>query len=68
MRRLLEPWTPQDDERLKILAAQGASIIKAAAALKRKIVGVRIRARSLGCAFPPLRIARKNWADTPDGV
>jgi hypothetical protein len=68
MRRLLEPWTTQDDERLKTFASQGASIIRASAALKRKIAGVRTRARALGCAFPPLRLARKKWADTPDDI
>jgi hypothetical protein len=68
MRRLLEPWTTQDDERLKALATQGASVVKAAAALKRKIVSVRVRARALGCPFPPLRAVRQNWADTSDYV
>jgi hypothetical protein len=47
----------------KAFASQGASIIRASAALKRKIAGVRTRARALGCAFPPLCIARKKWAD-----
>jgi hypothetical protein len=60
MRRLLEPWTTQDDERLKAFATQGASVVKAAAALKRKIVSVRVRARALGCPFPPLRVVRQN--------
>jgi hypothetical protein len=66
MRRLVRPWTAEDDERLKTLAAQGASIIKASAVLKRKIAGVR--ARAVGCAFQPLRTAGKKWADTPDDV
>ena len=29
MRRIHEPWTPQDDEPLKAFAAQGASVVKA---------------------------------------
>jgi hypothetical protein len=41
MRPLVQPWTVEDDERLKTLAAQGASIIKASAALKRKIINRR---------------------------
>jgi hypothetical protein len=68
MRRLVRPWTAEDDERLKTLAAQGVSIIKASAVLKRKIARVRTRARATGCAFQPLRFARKKWADTPDEV
>jgi hypothetical protein len=68
MRRLREQWTPQDDERLKALTAQGVSVVKVAAALKRKIGSVRNRARSIGCPFPPLRIARKKWADAQDNV
>jgi hypothetical protein len=41
-----------------------ASVIKTAAALKRKIVSVRTRSRVLGCPFPPLRVVRQKWADT----
>jgi hypothetical protein len=61
-------WTEAEDERLKALVAQGASVVKAAAALKRTIVSVRTRARVLGCPFPPLRVARQKWAATPDNV
>jgi hypothetical protein len=35
--------------------AQGASVVKVAAALKRKIISVRTHARAIGCPFPPLR-------------
>jgi hypothetical protein len=66
MRRLIEPWTPQDDERLKAFAAQGASVVRAAAALRRRKGIVRARARKIGCPFPPLRVVRKKWANTPN--
>jgi GcrA cell cycle regulator len=59
-------WTKEEDERLRALVAQGASVVKAAAALKRKIVSVRTRARVLGCPFPPLRAVRQKWAETQD--
>jgi hypothetical protein len=36
MRRLIEPWTAEDEERLKELVVQGASIIWASAALRRR--------------------------------
>jgi hypothetical protein len=64
MRRLIEPWTAEDEERLKELVVQGASIIRASAALRRGRVAVRERAKKLGCPFPPLRIARKKWANS----
>lgn len=62
------PWTDAEDERLRAFVAEGTSIIKAAAALKRKMVSVRTRARLLGCPFPTLREARKKWRDTPDNA
>ena len=61
-------WTEAEDERLKAFVAQGASVVRTAAALKRKIVSVRMRARALGCPFPTLRAARQKWADTSDNV
>jgi hypothetical protein len=62
MRTIVRRWTPQDDERLKALAAQGASIVKAAAALKRRQSIVRDRANKLGCPFPTLKATRLKWA------
>jgi hypothetical protein len=69
-RRRNQPWvwTQDEDERLKALVAQGASVVKVAAALKRRIISVRARARALGCPFPPLRVVRQKWADTSDNV
>jgi hypothetical protein len=43
-----KPSTDVEDERLRAFVAQGVSIIKVAAALKRKIVSVRTRARVAG--------------------
>jgi hypothetical protein len=68
MRRLIRPWTPQDDERLKAFAAHGASILKVAAALHRSKISIRERAKKLGCPFPTDREARKKWADKPNNV
>jgi len=53
------PWTEEDNARLKEFVAQGASIIRAAAALHRNILSVRIQARKLGDPFPPMRVFRK---------
>jgi GcrA cell cycle regulator len=59
------PWTQEDNARLKGFVAQGASIIRAAAALHRNIKSVRIQARKLGEPFPPMRVFRKKLADVP---
>jgi hypothetical protein len=66
MRAIWKPWTPADDERIRLFVAQGASIVRAAAALQRRQDIVRVRARKLGCPFPPQRIARQKWANTPN--
>ena len=56
------PWTEEDNARLKEFVAQGASIIRAAAALHRNIKSVRIQARKVGEPFPPMRVFRKKKA------
>jgi hypothetical protein len=63
--RLKSEWTKEDNARLKEFVAQGASIIRAAAALDRSIRNVRIQARKLGAPFPPMRIFRKKLVDAP---
>jgi GcrA cell cycle regulator len=60
------PWTQEDDEWLRAFVAQGASAVRVAAALKRNTMSVRYQARKIGSPFPPLRIARQKWADTPN--
>jgi hypothetical protein len=52
-------WTADEDERLKALVAQSASLVRSAAALKRKQASVRARAHKLGCPFPTVNEARK---------
>jgi hypothetical protein len=66
LRSIYRPWTPDDDERIKGFVAQGISIVRAAAALKRKQIAVRNRARKLGCPFPTLNAARKTRAGSTD--
>lgn len=62
------PWTPEEDERLKDLVTNGASILKAAAKLNRTMVSVRDHARKLGSPFPPIKEVRKKWADGPSSL
>jgi hypothetical protein len=54
-------WTASDLERLRLLASQGASAARAAAALNRKIVSVRYQARKLGMPLATVRIRRGRW-------
>jgi GcrA cell cycle regulator len=68
MRAIVQRWTSEDDERLRALSAQGASIVKAAAALKRRQSVVRDRANKLGCPFPTLKTSRQKWASTPNNM
>jgi hypothetical protein len=53
------PWKKEDDERLRAFVAQGASVIRASAALRRATIDVRTHAREVGCPFPSLRVERQ---------
>jgi hypothetical protein len=66
MQRLSKPWTPEEDERIRSFAANGASALRASLALKRKKDSVTNRARKLGCPFQTISAARKKWAKPPD--
>jgi hypothetical protein len=56
------PWTEAENERLKAFVAQGASTIRAAAALNRTMTSVHLQARRLGSPFPPKMAYRKKLA------
>jgi GcrA cell cycle regulator len=58
-------WTDEANGRLKVMVAQGATVLRAAAAFRRTIASVRRQAHKLGTPFPPLREVRKKWVDTP---
>ena len=68
MQRLCQPWTPEEDERIRSFVAKGASAVRASAALKRNKHAVIGRARKLGCPFQTLKAAREKWADTPSNL
>lgn len=59
------PWTPEENERLRSLVAGGSTVLKAAAALKRRAGSIRTQARKLGSPFLPINEVRKKWMDTP---
>jgi hypothetical protein len=68
MLRLSKPWTPEEDERIRSLAAEGASAMRASVALKRNMHSVFGRARKLGCPFQTIRAAREKLANTPNNL
>jgi hypothetical protein len=59
-------WTPEDNERLKAMAADGVPVLRVAAVLKCSTEAVRNQARKLGTSFPSLRDSRKKFADDPE--
>ena len=61
------PWTAEQDDKLRLLVTQRASIARASAALNRNMSSVRIRARKLGLTFPTLRETRKKIAAISQG-
>ena len=54
-RPITSPWTPEQDERLRLLAEQKATATRASASLNRPMASIRIRARKLGLSFPGIR-------------
>jgi hypothetical protein len=65
VKRLKKAWMPDENERLKAFVAQEVSVVRAAAVFKRSITGVRNQARKLGAPFPPMKVFRRKWANTP---
>ena len=59
MRPLWKPWTEEDTRLLKKLHAAGASVVRAAVALKKRPDKVRAKARELGIPFQTTRELKK---------
>lgn len=55
---ITRPWTEEDVARLKDLAASGATLMRASAALNRNGSSVQKKARSLGIKFSGVRQVR----------
>lgn len=59
MRRLAnQSWTPEQLARLQQLAVEGASPLRAAAALRRSITAVQKKALMLGTPFQHRRVVK----------
>ena len=52
-------WDDAQVERLKQMAASGASMLRISAALRRNTTSVQVKARKLGIPFVGLREAKK---------
>lgn len=58
MAPITRPWTDDDIAKLRKLAAAGATLMRASAALNRAGTSVQKKARSLGIRFPGVRQVR----------
>jgi hypothetical protein len=58
MRPKKNPWTTEENERLKTMIAKGISPFRVSAAFGRNLISVRAQARKLGLAFPSIRQSR----------
>jgi hypothetical protein len=56
---ITKPWTDLERQKLKHMIEAGASPLKCAAALKRKLNSVRKQAHIIGTPFPDLRTVRR---------
>ena len=57
-RSITRAWTKEDEGRLVTLCDEGASLMRAAAALGRNSSGIQKKARSLGKKFDGVRRVR----------
>jgi hypothetical protein len=62
-RRIIQPWTPEEDERLRKLAAEGRTAVTISERLKRAPKSIRHRARSSISCWLRCRVKRRD-ADT----
>ncbi len=56
-------WTPEEEARLKELAAKGYSTFRLAAALNRSFGAIRTKAAHLGVRLPTLKENRDRMRD-----
>jgi DNA-binding NarL/FixJ family response regulator len=53
--RRIQPWTPEEDERLRKLAGEGRAVPIIAERLKRSPHSVRNRAKVMGVKLPKVK-------------
>jgi stalled ribosome rescue protein Dom34 len=52
-------WTPDDLRRLQEMAERGYSAARAAVALRRRIAGIKVQPKKIGCPFPDERVLKR---------
>lgn len=57
--QISKAWSEADLKKLQKLQAEGASLLRAAASLKRPTASIRKRAKALGLHFPGVREIRR---------
>jgi hypothetical protein len=63
-----EPWTPEDEARLRALAASGRSVATIAERLKRTPAAIRYKAHKLNISLPRAERGLKATGPNPPGV
>jgi hypothetical protein len=71
-RPIVRPWSAEDDAALQRLAAAGATLLRATAALNRRAAMIRKHARLLGLHFAGMREEKRRVrlleaSEAPDG-
>jgi hypothetical protein len=74
-RRIIQPWTPEDDDRLRRLAAEGRTSVTIAERMKRTPASVRSRTRAIkvvlmkgeGTTRRPITLASSERLQAPRG-
>jgi hypothetical protein len=65
-RRIIQPWSASEDERLRKIASEGRSSVIIAERLRRTPASVRSRARTLGVVLPKVNgVTRRPIALAP---
>lgn len=68
-RKLLTAWTPEQDEKLREMAAAGAAALQIALKVRHSTMSVRKRAKSLGVELRKAKerkienLPRRNWPE-----
>jgi hypothetical protein len=63
--RLSRPWTTADDQQLRKLHDEGATVLRASAVLKRRSASVKKRAKALGLHLAGVREVKRQIRALP---
>ena len=66
--RKSQPFTPEEDDKIRAFVANGASAFRAGAAMKRSRLSLQSRARKLGCPFVTVTEMRRKTFGVADAA